>query len=218
MLSVAIDGPAGVGKSTVSKLLAKKLGWNCLDTGALYRAFTVKCLELNVDFESDISIVEASKKIKIFVKYIGGTQHTFANGKDMTSFLRTEQVDKLVPIISKVKEVRQSIVKLQREIATQENVVVEGRDIGSVVLKDSVNKFFLTASPEIRAKRRFDERTAKGEKVDFLTILTDISKRDKLDTERKTSPLLQAKDAILVDTDNLSIEQVVEKIFENVKV
>jgi len=217
MISVAIDGPAGGGKSTVSKLLAKKLGWNCLDTGALYRAFTVKCIDLGIDFGSENAIINASKNIKISVEYIGGVQHTFANGTDLTNLLRTEQVDKLVPIISKVKEVRQSIVKLQREIATRENVVVEGRDIGSVVLKNSVNKFFLTASADERAKRRFAERVAKGEKVDYNEILEDINARDKMDMERETSPLLQAKDAVLIDTTSLNIEQVVEKIFENVK-
>lgn len=217
MISVAIDGPAGVGKSTASKLVAEKLGWNCLNTGALYRAFTVKCLEMNVDLFNEDEIEKAVDKVEISVKFINGVQRVYANGEDLTNKIRSEIVDKNVPYISKARKLREKIKKLQRIIATKNNVVVEGRDIGSVILPETVNKFFLTASAEIRAQRRYEERVAKNEKVDFDEILADIKLRDKLDTEREVSPLKIMPDAKVIDTSHKTIEEVVDEIFAKIK-
>lgn len=217
IISVAIDGPAGVGKSTVSKLLAKKLGWNCLDTGALYRAFTVKCLEYGIDFEDQKQIEDMADKINISVEYIDGVQNVFANNQNVTNLIRQQIIDKKVSYISKVGKVRESIKDLQREIATANNVVVEGRDIGSVVLFDTINKFFLTATDKVRAERRFKERLAKGENPNFDEVLADIRLRDKLDSEREVSPLKIMPDATVIDTSNLSIDQVVEAMFLHIK-
>ena len=217
IISVAIDGPAGVGKSTVSKILAKKLGWNCLDTGALYRAFTVKCLEAGIDFENYKEIEDITDKIKIDVQYIDGVQNVFANGENVTGKIREQIIDKKVSYISQVGKVRESIKDLQREIATANNVVCEGRDIGSVVLVDTINKFFLTASPETRAERRFKERVQKGENPVFEEILADIQFRDRLDSGREVSPLKIMPDANVIDTSNLTIEQVVQAMYEKVK-
>ena len=217
IISVAIDGPAGVGKSTVSKILAKKLGWNCLDTGALYRAFTVKCLDADIDFENENQIEEMADKIVITVEYIDGVQNVFANGENVTGRIRGQIIDKKVSYISKVGKVRESIKDLQREIATANNVVCEGRDIGSVVLVDTINKFFLTATPEVRAERRFKERIARGENPVFEEILADIQLRDRLDSGREVSPLKIMPDAQVVDTSNMSIEEVVEYMLVRVK-
>lgn len=217
IISVAIDGPAGVGKSTVSKILAKKLGWNCLDTGALYRAFTVKCLDADIDFENEKQIEEMADKIVITVEYIDGVQNVFANGENVTGRIRGQIIDKKVSYISKVGKVRESIKDLQREIATANNVVCEGRDIGSVVLVDTINKFFLTATPEVRAERRFKERIARGENPVFDEILADIQLRDRLDSGREVSPLKIMPDAQVVDTSNMSIEEVVEYMLKRVK-
>ena len=217
MLSVAIDGPAGVGKSTVSKLLAKKLNWNCLGTGALYRAIAVACKNNNVDITEINQVKDLLNKIKIDVKFIDGVQHTYLNNKDVSNELRTEEIDMMSSISSAYPEVRQSILHLQRDLANQQNLVVEGRDITSNVLKESKNKFYLDASPEERAKRRYNERNSKGEIANYNEIYQDLLKRDKNDMTRKVAPLVCTKDSIKIDTTFLSIDEVVEKIYKNIK-
>lgn len=217
VISVAIDGPAGVGKSTVSKLLAQKLGWNCLDTGALYRAFTVECLNLGLDFNNKKDIESNIDKIAIDVKFINNEQRVFVNDKDVTSIIRKEIIDKNVPFISKIKKVRESIKHIQRKIAIKNNVVVEGRDIGSVILHDTINKFFLSATPEVRAERRYKERLSRGENVSYDEILKDINARDKIDMEREISPLIICPDSIVVDTNNMNVQEVTDFIFKRVR-
>lgn len=217
MLSVAIDGPAGVGKSTVSKLVAKSLGWHCLDTGALYRAIAVACSRAKIDIKDIEQVKNLLTKIKIDVKFIDGVQHTYLNGEDVSPYLRTEEMDMLSSVTSAYREVRESIIDLQRELAKKENLVVEGRDITSNVLKDSKNKFFLDASPEERANRRYKERIDRGEKVEYKEIYDDIIERDKNDTTRKVAPLVCTKDSIKIDTTNLTINEVVEEILKNIK-
>ena len=217
MLSVAIDGPAGVGKSTVSKLVAKKLGWHCLDTGALYRAIAVACQRAKIDINNITEVKALLKTIEIDVKFKDGLQHTYLNGEDVTKYLRTEEIDMLASVTSAYKEVRDSIIDLQRNLAKKENLVVEGRDITSNVLKDSKNKFFLDASPEERAKRRYKERIDRGEKIEYKEIYDDIIERDKNDTTRKVAPLVCTKDSIKIDTTNLTINEVVEEILKNIK-
>lgn len=217
MLSVAIDGPAGVGKSTVSKLVAKKLGWHCLDTGALYRAIAVACQRAKIDINNITEVKALLKTIEIDVKFKDGLQHTYLNGEDVTKYLRTEEIDMLASVTSAYKEVRDSIIDLQRNLAKKENLVVEGRDITSNVLKDSKNKFYLDASPEERANRRYKERLARGEEVDYQDILEDLIQRDKNDMTRKIAPLVCTSDSIRIDTTKLTIDQVVDKMLENIK-
>ena len=217
MLSVAIDGPAGVGKSTVSKLVAKKLGWHCLDTGALYRAIAVACQRAKIDINNITEVKALLKTIEIDVKFKDGLQHTYLNGEDVTKYLRTEEIDMLASVTSAYKEVRDSIIDLQRNLAKKENLVVEGRDITSNVLKDSKNKFYLDASPEERANRRYKERLARGEEVDHQDILVDLIQRDKNDMTRKIAPLVCTSDSIRIDTTKLTIDQVVDKMLENIK-
>lgn len=217
MLSVAIDGPAGVGKSTVSKLVAKKLGWHCLDTGALYRAIAVACQRAKIDINNITEVKALLKTIEIYVKFKDGLQHTYLNGEDVTKYLRTEEIDMLASVTSAYKEVRDSIIDLQRNLAKKENLVVEGRDITSNVLKDSKNKFYLDASPEERANRRYKERLARREEVDYQDILEDLIQRDKNDMTRKIAPLVCTSDSIRIDTTKLTIDQVVDKMLENIK-
>ena len=217
MLSVAIDGPAGVGKSTVSKLVANKLGWHCLDTGALYRAIAVACLRAKIDIKNIEEVKALLNKIVIDVKFENGIQHTYLNGEDVTKFLRTEEMDMLSSVTSAYKEVRNSIIDLQRNLAKQENLVVEGRDITSNVLEESKNKLYLDATAEERAKRRYKERIDRGEKVNYNDILEDLIQRDKNDMTRKVAPLVCTKDSIKIDTTSLTINEVVEEILKNVK-
>ena len=217
MLSVAIDGPSGVGKSTVSKLVANKLGWHCLDTGAMYRAIAVACLRAKIDIKNIEEVKALLNKIVIDVKFENGIQHTYLNGEDVTKFLRTEEMDMLSSVTSAYKEVRNSIIDLQRNLAKQENLVVEGRDITSNVLKESKNKFYLDATAEERAKRRYKERIDRGEKVNYNDILEDLIQRDKNDMTRKVAPLVCTKDSIKIDTTSLTINEVVEEILKNVK-
>ena len=216
MLSVAIDGPAGVGKSTVAKKLAQKLGWKCLDTGALYRAVCFALLKLGVDLSDKNKVIQSLKEFEISIKFIDNKQHTFLNNEDITSYLRSQEIDIKTPIISAYPEVRQSVVELQRKEAEAQNLVVDGRDIGSNVLKDSKNKFYLDASPEERANRRYKERLARGEQASFETIFDDIMKRDKIDMTRTIAPLVCASDAIKIDTTKMTIEEVVQFIYDEV--
>lgn len=217
MISVAIDGPAGVGKSTVSKKLAEKLGWNCLDTGALYRAIAVACQRKGVDINSEPEVAKLLKEIDISIAFIDGVQHTYLNGEDVTPYLRTKEIDMYSSISSAYPEVRESILELQREKAREHNLVVEGRDITSNVLKESKNKFYLDASVEARAKRRYDERIARGEQISFDEVLKELIQRDHNDMTRKIAPLVKTKDAIIVDTTNMTIDQVVDFMYSRVK-
>ena len=217
MLSVAIDGPAGVGKSTVSKILAKKLGWNCLDTGALYRAIAVACKNNKTNINDINEVDKLLKKIQISVNFENGEQHTFVNGEDVTNFLRTKEMDMLSSVTSAYQNVRSSILDLQRNLAKQQNLVVEGRDITSNVLKESKNKFYLDASPQERALRRYNERLSKGEDANFDDVLQDLLQRDKNDITRKIAPLICTPDSIKIDTTNLSIQEVVDLMYNNIK-
>lgn len=215
--SIAIDGSAGVGKSTVSKKLAKKLGWGCLNTGALYRALTVKCLKEKTNVQDVDAVLETLKNVEISVKFINSDQHVYINDKDVTTLLHHDIVDKTVPYVAKIPAVREKVKKIQRDIATSSNVVVEGRDIGSVVLKDSINKFFLTASLAVRAERRYNERIAKGEEANYQEILKDIEMRDEMDRKREVSPLVIPEDACVVDTSNRTVDDIVDYMFSKVK-
>ena len=212
-MNIAIDGPAGAGKSTVAKILAKKLNYNYIDTGAMYRALTLKAIQEGVDFNNTNSLVSLLETTKIEIIH----ETVFLDGKDVTSEIRTPEVDQKVSITAAVPEIRKEMVNLQRRMAKNTNVIMDGRDIGTVVLPDANFKFFVTASEEERAKRRFKELTDKNYEVDYEYILKEISKRDKLDTKRKVSPLKQADDAIIINTNNKTIEEVVQEILSTLR-
>ncbi len=210
MKAIAIDGPSGVGKSTVSKEIARALNFLHVDTGALYRAVALHALRSGIPVSLIVSKLE---NIKISLKFNKFDQKVFFNDKDVTQFLRSEKVSNLASKISKIKEVRKFLLETQRNIALNNNVVMDGRDIGTVVLPNADIKIFLTAKPQIRAKRRFLEMKQKGnEVVTYEQVLNDIIKRDRTDTERKISPLHPATSAVILDVSDTEVNQVVKNI------
>lgn len=212
--NIAIDGPAGAGKSSIAKLVAKKLGIVYVDTGAMYRSMALSCLRSDIDPEDKTAVIGRISDVEIELKYENGAQHIFLNGKDVSSDIREEKVGKAASSVARYTEVREKLVALQRELAKKQSVIMDGRDIGTVVLPDASLKIFLTASAEVRAKRRYKELTEKGEACDLSEIEKDIIARDEQDMNRAVSPLKQAEDAILVDTSEMSIDQVVDRILE----
>ena len=207
--SVAIDGPEGAGKSTIAKLISKEMGYIYVDTGAMYRAMAVYFTKNNIDPDDENAINAAVDNVDISIEYQNGEQQVILNGENVTGLLRTEETGNMASRTSKYKEVRSKLVELQRQLAKTSDVVMDGRDIGTTVLPDAFVKIYLTASSDARAKRRYDELAAKGEKCDINDIKEDIEKRDYQDMHREISPLKQADDAILLDTSNMNIEQVV---------
>lgn len=207
--SVAIDGPAGAGKSTIAKLISREMGYIYVDTGAMYRAMAVYFSKNKVNPEDESAINEAVKNVNIKIEYQNGEQQVILNGENVTGLLRTEETGNMASKTSKYKEVRSKLVELQRELAKTTDVVMDGRDIGTTVLPDAFVKIYLTASSDARAKRRYDELMAKGEQCDLSAIKEDIEKRDYQDMHREISPLKQAEDAVLLDTSDMNIEQVV---------
>lgn len=208
---VAIDGPAGAGKSTVAQLAAKALGYIYIDTGAMYRAVAWKALEQKGTV-TDEKIIEAVKNIEVVLSYKDGKTQVFVDGIDVTAAIRTPEVTAVVSNVAKLAPVREKMVELQRQMAKNGSVVMDGRDIATNVLPDADVKIYLTASIEERARRRWQELKDKGYAVDFEELKQEISQRDKADSEREISPLVKAADASLLDTTGLSIEQVVKSI------
>lgn len=208
---VAIDGPAGAGKSTVAQLAAKALGYIYIDTGAMYRAVAWKALEQKGTV-TDEKIIEAVKNIEVVLSYKDGKTRVFVDGIDVTAAIRTPEVTAVVSNVAKLAPVREKMVELQRQMAKNGSVVMDGRDIATNVLPDADVKIYLTASIEERARRRWQELKDKGYGVDFEELKQEISQRDKADSEREISPLVKAADASLLDTTGLSIEQVVKSI------
>lgn len=218
--SIAIDGPAGAGKSTIAKLLAEKLGYIYVDTGAMYRAMAVYFSQNHVNPEDEREINAAVVNVDITIEYMDGAQQVILNGDNVTGLLRTEETGKMASKTSKYAAVRSKLVDLQRKLAKTTDVIMDGRDIGTTVLPDADVKIYLTASSDARAQRRFDELKEKGQDCDFQVIKEDIENRDYQDMHREISPLKQAEDAVLVDTSDMNIEQVVsaiEKIIEEKK-
>lgn len=207
-MDIAIDGPAGAGKSTVAKNIATRLNLIYIDTGAMYRALTLKIINSKIDFEDQDSIFEIAKKTKIELK----NNRIFLDKIDVTEEIRQPSVNSKVSLIAQISEIRKLMVDLQRNIAKNNNVIMDGRDIGTHVLPKASYKFFLTASIEERANRRRMELNNKGFKVSTDDIMTEIGKRDKMDSERSVSPLKPAEDAIMIDTTSKSIQSVVDEI------
>lgn len=213
MFKVAIDGPSGAGKSTIAKAVAKQLGFVYIDTGAMYRACALFCLNSGVDIKKNPEkAIEIVNNISIDIDYIDGTQRIFLNGEDVSLKIRTPEVSMGASNVSAIGDVRKKLVSLQRELAGTKNVIMDGRDIGTHVLPDADVKIFLTASPEVRANRRYKELLEKGIETDFETVLSDIKLRDHQDQTRASSPLRQATDAVLVDTSELSFDESVERV------
>ena len=212
--NVAIDGPAGAGKSTIAKRIAKKLGYIYVDTGAMYRAMAYYLIQNQVDASNKEAIVAACQHADISIRYQDGEQVVLLNGENVNAYLRTEAVGNMASVSSAVPEVRKKLVELQQKLARETDVVMDGRDIGTVVLPDADVKVYLTASVETRAKRRFLELQEKGEAADLQKIAADIEDRDYRDMHRDISPLRQAEDATLVDSSDMTIDQVVERILE----
>lgn len=213
MFKVAIDGPSGAGKSTIARAVAKQLGFVYIDTGAMYRACALACINHGVNIkENPTSSIEIVNNISIDIDYIDGVQKIFLNGVDVSEKIRTPEVSMGASSVSAIIEVRQKLVALQRELAGAKNVIMDGRDIGTHVLPDAQVKIFLTASPEVRANRRYKELIEKGIDTDFSSVLADIKQRDHQDSTRAVSPLKQADDAHLLDTSELSFDESVERV------
>lgn len=217
MFSVAIDGPAGAGKSSIAKAVAKELGFIYVDTGALYRAIALGCIKMNIPVENETAVSTVLEKIRIELVFVEGTQHVLLNGKDVSEEIRTEKVSMSASTVSGIPQVRAFLLELQRGFAKTQNVIMDGRDIGTVVLPDAQVKIFLTASAQARAMRRTLQLEQKGEPADYEKILEDIIKRDHNDSTREIAPLKPAEDSIIVDTTDLDLEQSVNKIKELIK-
>lgn len=207
---IAIDGPSGAGKSTIARMLAERLGIAYLDTGAMYRACALHMLDKNISLEDERRVAEELPNIDMGIIFENGAQKMFVSGKDVSERIREHHMSKAASDISKLPCVREKLVSLQRELAKKQSCVLDGRDICLHVLPDARYKFFLTASANERAKRRAAELAQKGKQVNFETVLADINDRDYNDMHRAASPLVQAPDAVLVDSTNMPLEQVLD--------
>ena len=217
-ISVAVDGPAGSGKSTITKMVAKDLGYNYVDTGAMYRGLTYDFLKNNLTELDEKKIELLLSKVKFEVKFIDRVQYVFVNGEDVSEKIRTAEVSKFTSLFAKSPAVREFLIDTQRNLAMSNNIIMDGRDIASVVLPNADVKIFLTASVEERARRRVLDFERQGiVNIDFDKVKNDIAARDYQDENRDIAPLVKVDDAILIDTTNLSINEVVEKITELIK-
>jgi cytidylate kinase len=213
---IAIDGPAASGKSTLAKYIADKFGFLYVDTGAMYRAITYYVLQKNIE-EDEAAVIEAARNINLRLDYRNGTTRVFINGDDVTENIRTPEVNAKVSDISKIKDVRAELVKLQQKFGEDNNLVVEGRDTTTVVFPDADLKVFLTADVKERSKRRYLEFQEKGINISLDEVEKSINNRDKIDSGREVSPLTKAEDAIEIDTTNLTIEQEVQNIISRIE-
>lgn len=216
-MNIAIDGPAGAGKSTIARAAAKTLGYIYVDTGALYRAVGVYSLRKGLDTKNPETVAATLSHIQVELKFQDGVQHVFLNGEDVSEEIRTPKASMAASDVSAVPAVRQFLFDLQRDIAAKNNCIMDGRDIGTVVLPDAEVKIFLTASPEARAVRRFRELQEKGATDTYEEVLADLAERDYNDSHRAVAPLKPAEDSVLVDTSALTLSESVEKVIEVIK-
>ncbi len=213
MFQVAIDGPGGAGKSTISKAAAKQLGFVYIDTGAMYRAAALHCLRLGIHIKREPEkAAQAVETVSIDITYSEDGQHIFLNGEDVSEKIRTPEVSMGASEVSAIGAVRLKMVAMQQKLAGVKNVIMDGRDIGNHVLPDAQVKIFLTASAEVRAKRRYDELTQKGQACTFEEVLADIKQRDRNDETRAVSPLKPAKDSVMLDTSNFSFDESLQAV------
>lgn len=212
-LVIAIDGPAGAGKSTIAKIIANKLNINYIDTGAMYRAVTLKCLQNNIDINNENEVIELAKQTEIDFK----DNNIYLDNKIVNDEIRTVEVTKNVSNVAKIKEVRFLMVDVQRNIGERSSVILDGRDIGSYVFPNADYKFYLIATPEERGKRRYKELQEKGTDIKLQDVIDDIIKRDEIDSTREFAPLIKAENAIEIDTTGKSIDDVVESVLEKIK-
>lgn len=211
---IAVDGPAGAGKSTIAKAVAAKLGFIYVDTGAMYRAMALYFLRQGIGKEEEAAISAACGQVEITIRYEDGSQQVILNGENVSSQIRNEEVGNMASATSVYLPVREKLVQLQQELAKTANVIMDGRDIGTCVLPDAQAKVYLTASSAVRAKRRYDELKEKGVMCNLEEIEQDIIERDYRDMHREHSPLKQAEDAVLVDSSDMTIEEVIDAIIE----
>ena len=212
VITVAIDGPAGAGKSTIARAAAAQLGFVYVDTGALYRTIGLAVCRRGIDGTDVPGILATLPEIQVGLTYQDGAQHVLLDGEDVSDAIRTPQISTYASQVSSVPEVRAYLLDLQRDLARRQSVIMDGRDIGTVILPDAKVKIFLTASPEKRAARRCAELREKGQDVTVEGILADMERRDALDASRAVAPLKQAEDAVLVDTSDLTLEQSIEAV------
>lgn len=216
-MKIAIDGPAGAGKSSIAKLVAKKLSFVYVDTGAMFRTVAYYFLSQGKDPSDAEMVTEECEKISISIEYKDGAQHIFLDGTDVSTEIRQEEVGENASVVAKNQAVRNRLLALQRQMAEKQDVIMDGRDIGTVVLPDAQVKIYLTASASVRAERRYKELVEKGESCNLKKIEEDIIARDEQDMNREIAPLKQAEDAVLVDSSYMTIEEVVDKIIEIVE-
>lgn len=216
-MNIAIDGPAGAGKSTIAKLVADKKGFIYVDTGAMYRSIALYIIENDIDSDNDDEVKKACDNIDIKIKYVDKLQHIYLNDKDVSTAIRREEVGNMASKVATKKVVREKLLNLQRDLAASNDVIMDGRDIGTFVLPSAELKIYLTASVYTRAKRRFDQLVEKGETPNLEKIEEDIEKRDYQDMHRDIAPLKQAEDAVLLDTSDMTIDEVVERIISLIR-
>ncbi len=214
MYSIAIDGPSGAGKSSVAKALAKKLGYLYVDTGAIYRTVGLYAKQNSINPKDEKTLEKHFENINVELKWIDGVQHVFLNGTDVSEEIRTQEISMYASDVSALGAVRCFLLEKQRNFAKANNVIMDGRDIGTVVLPDADVKIFLTASAGDRAKRRFDELVSKGQNVDLNTVLSEMIQRDKNDSQRALAPCVPAPDAVVLDNSGFTLEQSVNKVLE----
>ncbi|MBQ2153046.1 MAG: (d)CMP kinase [Clostridia bacterium] len=217
MFNVAIDGPSGAGKSSVSKEAAKRMGFIHIDTGALYRSLAYSAIKNKININDEISLKNMLNMTKINIEFQDGVQNVILNGENVNDKIRTEEVSKGASDISKIPMIRAFLLDLQRDLARENNVVMDGRDIGTVVLPNADVKIFITASPEQRAERRYKELLAKGEKVVYNDILEKLIYRDHQDTHREIAPLKPCDDAVIIDTSDLDFSQSVNAVLDVIR-
>lgn len=214
--AIALDGPSGAGKSTVAKAVSQKLNLTYLDTGALYRALGLKCLTVGVNVKDAAAVERCLKDVNVTIEYRQGAQRVMLDGEDVSDKIRTPEVSMAASAVSAIPYVRTKLLGIQRDIASSKSVILDGRDIGTVVLPAAEFKFFLTASAEVRAKRRFDELIQKGQDVKYEDVYNDVVTRDRNDSTRAVAPLKRAYDAIEINSDGMTIEQVVSSITDRI--
>ncbi len=217
MINIAIDGPAGAGKSTIAKSAAKELNFIYVDTGALYRAVGFYVLNKNIDPKNEADSSAVLKEIEVSLKFVDGEQRVFLNGEDVSQKIRTPEMSMAASAVSAHPAVRTFLFETQRKLARENNVIMDGRDIGTVVLPNADVKIFLTASPEDRARRRYDELILKGQEVNYDDVLKDVITRDYNDSHRAVAPLKQADDAILLDTSGNELETSIALVISTIK-